>query len=208
VRVHSGHYAGVFSVFLALVGVLAGLYGNIQKNPAYLVVFLQYFIPSALIVYAMLERIAILNLVLAGATSFYEGFRRAAISSQVTIRRLVHDLNKQEFVYFTKGDNVANLNKVMTYVEENEFTNRLKIVMLLKLDQAVPEGLLTDLNVLDRAYPNIHMEFVTRIGTFGPELIDELSQEWSIPKNFMFIGSPGDKFPYQISELGGVRLII
>ncbi len=200
--------AGVFSVFLALMGVLAGLYGNVQKNPGYLVVFLQYFIPAALIVYAMLERIALLNFVLAGATSFYEQFRRLAIRSQVSIRHLVHELNQQEFVYFTKGDNVANLNKVMTYVEENEFTNRLKIVMLLAEGQQVPPGLLTDLSVLDRAYPNIHLDFVTRLGRFGPDLITELSQEWQIPKNFMFIGSPGDKFPYQISELGGVRLII
>ena len=103
---------------------------------------------------------------------------------------------------------MANLNKVMTFVEENEFTNRLKIVMLLKDDQTVPKGLLNDLSVLDRAYPNIHMEFVPRQGTLGPKLIDELSQGWSIPKNFMFIGSPGNKFLYQISELGGVRLII
>lgn len=201
-------YASVFSVFLALIGVLAGLYGNVQKNPGYLVVFLQYFIPAALIVYAMLERIAILNLVLAGATSFYEQFRRLAIRSQVSIRRLMHELNKQEFVYFTKGDNVANLNKVMTYVEENEFTNRLKIVMLLHDGQTVPDELLTDLRVLDRAYPNMHLEFVSRPGTFGPETITSLSEEWHIPKNFMFIGSPGDRFPYQISELGAVRLII
>jgi amino acid transporter len=201
-------YAGVFSVFLALVGVLIGLYGNVSKNPEYLVVFLQYFLPAVLIIYAMLERIALLNLILAGATSFYEGFRRLAISSQVTIRRLVRELNEQEFVFFTKGDNVANLNKVMTYVEENEFTNRLKIVMLLPEGELVPEGLLNDLHVLDRAYPNLHLEFVTMPGKFGPELIERLSQEWKIPKNFMFIGSPGNKFPYQISELGGVRLII
>lgn len=201
-------YAGVFSVFLALVGVLIGLYGNVSKNPEYLVVFLQYFLPAVLIIYAMLERIALLNLILAGATSFYEQFRRLAISSQVTIRRLVRELNEQEFVFFTKGDNVANLNKVMTYVEENEFTNRLKIVMLLPEGELVPEGLLNDLHVLDRAYPNLHLEFVTMPGKFGPELIERLSQEWKIPKNFMFIGSPGNKFPYQISELGGVRLII
>jgi len=200
--------ASVFSVFLALLGVLAGLYGNVQKNPGYLIVFLQYFIPAALIVYAMLERIALLTFVLAGATSLYERFRRLAIRSQVSIRRQLRELNQQEFVYFTKGDNVANLNKVMTYVEENEFTNRLKIVMLLAEDQQVPPGLLNDLGVLDRAYPNLHLDFVTRPGTFGPALITELSEEWHIPKNFMFIGSPGDKFPYQISELGGVRLII
>ena len=62
--------------------------------------------------------------------------------------------------------------------------------------------------MLDRAYPEIHIEFVEMKGNFGPELIDELSNKWGIPKNFMFIGSPGDKFPYKVSELGGVRLIM
>ncbi|WP_161599455.1 hypothetical protein [Hymenobacter nivis] len=48
------------------MGVRASLYNNVQKNPGYLVVFLQYFIPAALIVYTMLERIALLTFVLAG----------------------------------------------------------------------------------------------------------------------------------------------
>jgi hypothetical protein len=28
------------------------------------------------------------------------------------------------------------------------------------------------------------------------------------PKNQMFIGTPGDRFPRRLEELGGVRLII
>jgi hypothetical protein len=117
-------------------------------------------------------------------------------------------LSKQEFVFFTKGDNVVNLNKVMAYVVENEFTNRLKIVTFLNEGEKVSEDLLTDIRVLDRAYTQIEVEVVTLNGQFGPDRIEQLSKEWQIPKNFMFIGSPGDSFPYHISELGGVRLII
>ena len=43
---------------------------------------------------------------------------------------------------------------------------------------------------------------------FGPELIEELSRECKVPKNFMFIGSPGTHFPFRLADLGGVRLII
>jgi len=57
-------------------------------------------------------------------------------------------------------------------------------------------------------YPEIEIEFVTVRGTFSPELIERLSRDWRIPKNYMFIGSPSDRFPYRVSELGGVRLII
>ena len=59
-----------------------------------------------------------------------------------------------------------------------------------------------------RVYPNIYMDFVRHQGTFGPELTNELSQKRSIPKKNMFIGSPGSKFPCQISELGGVLHLI
>jgi hypothetical protein len=62
--------------------------------------------------------------------------------------------------------------------------------------------------VLDRAYPDIKIEFIQLHGEFGPEIISELSKKWDIPPNFMFIGSPGDHLPYKLSDLGGVRLII
>ncbi|MCP4505815.1 MAG: hypothetical protein GY826_05395, partial [Fuerstiella sp.] len=45
-------------------------------------------------------------------------------------------------------------------------------------------------------------------GQFSPELILRLSEEWNIPRNLMFIGSPGGRLPYDLGELGGVRLII
>ncbi|MCC2548435.1 APC family permease [Hymenobacter sp. BT175] len=201
-------YAGVLVVTLALLGVIVGLFGNVKIHPEYLVVFLQYFVPTMLVVYIMLNRIAILNLLLAAADQFAKHSPRLSRFSRLTLRRALRELNQQEFVFFTKGDNVSNLNKVMAYVVENEFTTRLKIVTLLRDGEKYPEDLLNDIRVLDRAYEQIVVDFVTLDGKFGPELIDELSQKWGIPKNFMFIGSPGDQFPYHISELGGVRLII
>jgi hypothetical protein len=57
-------------------------------------------------------------------------------------------------------------------------------------------------------YPEIDIHFIKIKDKFGPELINRLSVEWHIPPNFMFIGSPGNRFPYRIEELGGVRLII
>jgi hypothetical protein len=72
----------------------------------------------------------------------------------------------------------------------------------------IPSRLEQDLEFLDEAYPEIDIEYVKIEGEFGPELIQQLSNKWRIPKNFMFIGSPGDHFPYRLEELGGVRLII
>ena len=84
---------------------------------------------------------------------------------------------------------------------------RLKIVNIKKEGEN-NDLLRQDLKVLDRAYPEIDIEFLEITGVFGPEIIEELSQKWNIPKNFMFIGSPGDRFSYRVAELGGVRLIM
>ena len=65
-----------------------------------------------------------------------------------------------------------------------------------------------DIEFLDREYPEISIELIRIKGTFTPELIQNLSSEWKVPVNFMFIGSPGDRFPFRLEELGGVRLII
>ena len=95
----------------------------------------------------------------------------------------------------------------MQYVEDNETTKKLKIVNVIQGADS-NQKLKIDLEVLDRAYPEIHIEFIEIEGVFGPDLITELSAKWKIPKNFMFIGSPGDKFSYRVADLGGVRLIM
>ncbi|RMD85242.1 MAG: APC family permease, partial [Candidatus Dadabacteria bacterium] len=84
----------------------------------------------------------------------------------------------------------------------------IKIVTVVEDPSEVPETLENDLKFLDQAYPSINIEFVVQKGRFTPELLRELSKKWNIPLNFMFIGSPGDKFPHRLSDLGGVRLII
>ena len=87
----------------------------------------------------------------------------------------------------------------MLYILNNENTHKIKIVTLVEDESEVPANLATDINVLDRAYPDFVVEFIIMKGKFSPQLIDELSVKWNIPKNFMFIGSPGYRFPYHIS---------
>jgi hypothetical protein len=138
---------------------------------------------------------------------FYQPLRRMVILSNRYLQNLSIKINSQEFVFFTKGDDIAILNKVLQYVENNETTKKLKIVHVKK-DEESNNALKKDLEVLDRAYDDIDIEYLEIKGEFGPEMIDELSKKWNIPKNFMFIASPGNKFSYRVSDLGGVRLIM
>ncbi|MEZ4758503.1 MAG: amino acid permease [Flavobacteriales bacterium] len=133
--------AAPFAVAVALVAVLAAVYGNMRMHPEYLVVFIQYFVPSFLIIYLMLHRNALLRYAIVVLDSLMLGVRRLSVIGRRLLTTGLHRLSQQEFVYFTKGDDIAVLNKVMMYVEENEMTRRLKVVTVLKAGERAARGL-------------------------------------------------------------------
>lgn len=205
--------ASWIAVIVAISAVIVALVGNIvmpSKDglPRNLTVFLYYFVPSILFIIVMLNRTELLKLVLKAIDAVFDPIRKYILRLDSRILKTIDGINSQEFVFFTKGDSISVLNKVMLYITKNEHTKRLKIVIVTGEIVKVPEKFEEEIDFLDREYPEIDIEFVVEEGTFSPELIRKLSKEWNIPINFMFIGSPSDKFPYKIVELGGVRLII
>ena len=171
-------------------------------------IFLDYFIPTIAFVFFMLKRVAILRLLLKIIQYISNGIRRWVYKIDKRIFKLIHEINGQEFIFFTKGDNISNLNRVILYILKNEQTRRLKVIKVIEKGEKLPPNMMTDIDFLNREYPDIRIDFITIVGEFGPEFIREYSKTSHIPINFMFIGSPGDHFPYRIEELGGVRLII
>ncbi len=196
------------TVLIAIAAVVVGLLGNAKLNPPYLKVFLEYFVPTALVVIVMLERIRILRVIMIVSARVNAFFGRPPSSMTWLIREEIQEILEQQFVFFTRGDNLANLNRAMLYVLENEHTNRIKVVTVVPDRADAPAHLKGHLKVLDEIYPEIDIEFVVIEDSFGPELIQRLSAEWGIPTNFMFIGSPAGKLPYGLGELQGVRLIV
>ena len=197
---------GIVVVF-AVSAIIAAFIGNMQLNIDSFYTFLKYIIPSLIFVGIMLNRVFLIRVLIEGLEYFYQPLRKVVIISNRYLHKMSLKINSQEFVFFTKGDDISILNKVLQYVEGNETTKKLKIVNV-KNSSNINEALMKDLEVLDRAYDQIDIEYLEIEGIFGPELIDELSKKWKIPKNFMFIGSPGDRFSYRVSDLGGVRLIM
>lgn len=195
------------AVVIAVVSVIAAFFGNMLLNINSFYTFLQYMIPALLFIGIMLNRVILIRLLIEALEYFYQPLRKMVILSNRYLEKLSSEINSQEFVFFTKGDDITILNKVLQYVEDNETTKKLKIVHVKK-DPVDNEALKKDLEVLDRAYGGLDIEYIEIEGTFGPEIIDELSEKWRIPKNFMFIGSPGNKFSYRVADLGGVRLIM
>ncbi len=194
--------ASWIAVIIAITAVLIALSGNILMEPkddlpSNVQVFLPYFIITIGFIVMMLKRIVILKAIL----SIFKYFNTKIIN-------LINSIIIQEFVFFTKNDDLEHLNIVMLYIRENEQTKKIKIVTVVKPNEMASERLKNDIAFLDREYPEIKIDFIEIEGEFGPKLINELSKKWKIPVNFMFIASPSDKFPYKIEELGGVRLIM
>ncbi|WP_435254037.1 APC family permease [Tenacibaculum sp. A30] len=201
------------SVILAIIAVSSALAGNILMDPkddlpSNTIVFLDYFVPTIIFVIIMLNRTVLLKLVLRIIYAIFNPLRRLVFNVDKKITQTVDKINSQEFVFFTKGDNIATLNKVMLYIIRNEHTKKIKIVLALEKGQTIPENLPSEITFLDKEYPEIKVDFQVVEGKFTPELIKELSEKWNIPINFMFIGAPSEKFPYKVEELGGVRLIV
>jgi len=200
--------ASWIALIVAIVAVISAIVGNIVLNPPYLLIFIEYLIPTLFVVFFMLYHSYILRAFLTVSTYVFPNNNKFFNRINKRTKRKIAEISGQQFVFFTNNDNVHNLNKVMLYIKKNETTRRLKIVAVLDKGIEVAQNLKNDIDVLDRAYPDIHIEFIEEPGEFGPEKIQELSKRWKIPTNFMFIGAPSEKFPYQVQELGEVRLII
>ena len=196
------------TVLLGVAAVLAGLLGTAKINPNYVTVFLIYFIPAMLIILFMLGRITILKGCLYTVRMIAASLHKSMGHMTESIRVKIEQINAQQVVFFTRGDNISNLNNAILYVQRNEHTNRVKVVTIVKNREEVPEKLEKDLKFLDEAYPSIDIELVVVDSTFSPKLIQDLSRDWNIPTNLMFIGSPEGHLIYDLAELGGVRLII
>jgi amino acid transporter len=200
--------APLINVLLGISAVVIGLVGNVVMDFHFLLMFMDYFVPALILISIMLGRVTILNAFLFLARSLLKFFIQRMTSTAQAIRNQIEKINSQQVVFFTRGDNLTNLNKAMLYVRQNEHTNKIKVVTVVPNLEEVSPKLSKDLDILNEIYPEIEIEFVPLTGSFGPDLIHQLSEEWHIPPNLMFIGSPGNHFLYGLADLGGVRLII
>jgi len=200
--------AGWPVVVIAFLAVLIGLIGNVLLDPVNVQVFAAYFLVVGAIVSIMFLRIPILRGGLFVLQSAVKGVHSLNERTSSSITGLLTRINEKPMVYFTKGDEPAVLNRAVLYVLQNEQTNRLKVVHIYEDETKIPPRLVDSLKLIDHLYPELRVDFVAVKGEFTPELIDALSTRLAVPKNQMFIGTPGHRFPHRIERLGGVRVIL
>ncbi len=86
-----------------MIAVIIAIYGTIISNPKYLVTFLSYFVPSILIISAMLARKDIMVFVAKLLRSVQGKYRKHTVLSERSLYHSIKELTKQQFVFFSKG---------------------------------------------------------------------------------------------------------
>ena len=195
-------------VLVAMLAVALGLVGNVLKSSEQSAIFLMYFAVTVAAVAIMFLRVRILQVLLYLGRAVHEKVQQ--LNDQVAgyVTRRIGEINSQAMIFFTRGDGPANLRRAIEYVLDNEHTNNLLVVHVFEDETKIPPKLAEQLRTLDEIFPEIRIDFIAVRGKFSPELVDKLSARLNVPRNYMFIGCPGDRFPHNLSDLGGVRLIV
>ena len=200
--------AGWPTLVLAIAAVGAGLVGNALMSPHDVGVFGLYYAIVLALIAAVFLRIQALKVVLFISRTILQRLRSANDQIGAYIIRRIDEISSRPVVYFVGSDDMVDLNRAALYVISNEQTRLLKIVHVYEEEDEIPPRLAQHIETLDRLYPQLRIDFVTVRGSFGPELVEKLSERLGIPKNMMFMGTPGGQFPHEIDMLGGVRVII
>lgn len=198
--------ASWISLAIGVTAVIAGLAGNLTIEN--IKVFATYFTAVSAGVAIMLLRIPLLRALLFFSKIIVDRVTRFNAALQARVVRQVRRINSMSVVYFTRGDDLATLNRAALYVLENEQTQHMTVVYVYGDEKDIPSRLANHLQTIDHLYPKLRIDFLAVKGVFGPELIERLSKVLKVSKNYMFIGTPGDHFPHRIDSLGGVRLIL
>ena len=196
--------AGWMTILVAILTTSLGMLGNVVIDYKNLLYFLQYFIPSALLVALMYLRIPILKTILQMLNNLMTRFLfwRTTVIDQITA------ITEQQVILFTRGGNLNRLNTAFNYIVKNE-SSRLVVVLHLYNHPGQNEeiSLKKSIRILAEIFPMLNVQLIVRKGKFGPETINAVSKEFGVPVNNIFIGAPEEKHTFSIQDLGGVRVI-
>ncbi|KAG0229229.1 hypothetical protein BGW42_001683 [Actinomortierella wolfii] len=126
------------------------------------------------------------------------------------IRTMINSLRNHPIIYFTKDDRLSHLHAAIRYIRRNENSHKgnIRLVHVYTKAEEIPERLEANHRFLDELYPKIQIDMIFIQGKFDPETVDAISQQLQVPKSAMFIGCPGENFPYKIEDFGGARIIM
>ena len=196
--------AGWVTIIIAILATSLGMVGNAIIDHNNLLYFMQYFIPTVLVVVLMYMRIPIYRTILQLLNNVMVKF---LVWRTIVIDRITA-ITEQRVVLFARGGDLRRLHVAFNYIVNNESSRSVVIFHLYpNPGQSDEEEIKHSLEALEEIFPTLKVRFVAREGKFGPEIIEAVSKEFGVPANNIFIGAPEDKHAFSIQDLGGVRVI-
>lgn len=196
--------AGWVTIIIAILATSLGMVGNAIIDHNNLLYFMQYFIPTVLVVVLMYMRIPIYRTILQLLNNVMVKF---LVWRTIVIDRITA-ITEQRVVLFARGGDLRRLHVAFNYIVNNESSRSVVIFHLYpNPGQSDEEEIKHSLEALEEIFPILKVKFVAREGKFGPEIIEAVSKEFGVPANNIFIGAPEDKHAFSIQDLGGVRVI-
>ena len=205
--------ANVPMVFFAFCMVVTGIIGNLIKSPSNGQYFALYFFVFGLAVLFTKLRVPLLRLI-------YRMVPESKSNMKLWITEQIRSIREFPVVFFTKTTSLNTLNKVVQYVIDNEDTSVIKFFHFVDDPADLPDddpsvlrdkefvsALESACSILDELYPKITIDLHIVYGHFTPMNVARLSDQIHVPRNFMFMTCPSDRFRHEIGQFGGVRVI-
>jgi len=196
--------AGWTTILVAITATCLGMFGNVVIDYKNLLYFMQYFIPTVLLVAVMYLRIPILKTIL----QMLNNLMTRILLWRTTVIDQITTITEQQVILFARGGNLNRLNTAFDYIVNNESSRSVLVLHLIgNSGQNQESALKESIRILGEIFPMLNVELIVRNGKFGPETIDAVSKEFGVPANNIFIGAPEEKHMFSIQDLGGVRVI-
>lgn len=191
--------APVFFALFAFASTMVGVLGNIYLDPKNFIYFCTYFIPSFLIVLAVIYEDVVLS-------SLLRTTGRIPVLHRY-LQYTFNDLIQGRFVVMIH--NTHRLSKILDYIYRNETGRNVTLVVCRDKDDSKFQELRETLPHLRKAgvYPKLNLSLVYSDRTFGPDTVEEISRNFKIRKNRILIGSIHNHHPYSYDQFGGARII-
>jgi amino acid transporter len=197
----------VATVVVALIGVLAGLVGNVLLDPEYVRVFLLYFAGAVAVVALMFFRSKLLTLALKSGKVLYRLPLLRRLRAGDAIEAALQEVQCRSIMFVASEGTADELRAAAAYVSRNEQLRFLKVVWCYEQDSEIPDGLAKTREEIDREFPLLHLDLLLVRGRLGPPLLAALGRRLAVSPNYIFITAATAASTNDLGSWGGVRII-
>ncbi|KAH9959164.1 amino acid permease-domain-containing protein [Russula dissimulans] len=202
-------HAGMSTLLIAFVVVIATWAGNVALAP----IALGVFAVSFLVILGVLLIIGAQPTILRFALLFYSA---GPFSQWPTTRgwqnRLVlwyKSRRAARVCVWIKDDDIHVMLRALLAVQKNVPEARTVLfVHAYRSIDTIPSEFHPNARLLDEAFPTITVDLAFVSGNFSPALVEAISRSLDLPHSRMCIISLGRDHPWELAEYGGVRVIM